>query len=93
MNLTIMNNLIKYVDVILPLPVKGSFTYTVPKGTYTASLPSTTLSAVRGQINALSQDDFAKPVESLFATATGELARKTDPEIFRENFFESSEKS
>ena len=27
-----MNNLIKYVDVILPLPVKGSFTYTVPKG-------------------------------------------------------------
>ena len=41
--------------------IGGGYTYTVPKGTYTASLPSTTLSAVRGQINALSQDDFEKP--------------------------------
>lgn len=72
--------------------VSDGYKFTIPKGVFTASLPSTTLSAVRGQIRALSQEDFSQPVDSLFASAKGELARKPDTEIFRENFFETLRK-
>ena len=73
-------------------PIGSGYEFTIPKGTYTATLPQTTLNAVRREIDALSGDDLKERINHLLHQAKQHAAKNPDPEIFRDDIFENVRK-